>query len=202
MGTNRFSNVYCYNAAMSYAPLETPRLILRAWRDADVDAWAALNADARVMEFFPSTYDRARSERSAASLSADFERNGYGWWAVEVKNGQAFAGVVALQKLPDDMPFAPATEVGWRFAFDAWGCGYATEAATAALAFAFNRLQREEVVAFTAAVNLRSRRVMEKLGMRRDAAGDFEHPNLPPGHSLRDHVLYRVRREPSGRSRG
>lgn len=185
---------------MTHAPLETPRLLLRAWRDADVDAWAALNADARVMEFFPSAYGRARSERSAASMRADFERDGYGWWAVELKGGLPFAGVVALQAVPSDMPFAPATEVGWRFAFDAWGRGYATEAAAAALAFAFDRLPCDEVVAFTAACNVRSRHVMDKLGMRRNTADDFQHPSLPPGHRLRDHVLYRLRGELRRRS--
>jgi RimJ/RimL family protein N-acetyltransferase len=171
---------------------ETPRLIVRQWRDDDVDAWAAMNADARVMEFFPNTYDRARSESTAAGARNGLERDGYGWWPVEVKNGPRFAGVVALQEVPFEAHFTPAFEIGWRFAHDAWGHGYAPEAARAVLAFAFDRLGKSEVVALTAAINVRSQAVMRKLGMTRDHRDDFEHPLLETGHRLRRHVLYRV----------
>ncbi len=175
--------------------LETPRLVLRDWCDADVEPWSRMSADPRMMEFFPETYDRARSESSAAAMRAQLEADGYGWWAVEVKGGPAFAGIIALQLVPAEMPFAPAMEVGWRLAFEVWGHGLATEGARAALSFAFERLRRDEVVALTAATNLRSQRVMQNLAMSRDPAEDFEHPKLEPGHPLRKHVLYRINRE-------
>lgn len=174
--------------------IETPRLILRDWRDADIEPWCALCADPRVMQFFPKTSDHAESRASAAVMRSRVETEGYGWWAVEVKGGQPFAGVIALQKVPGEMPFAPAMEVGWRLAFDLWGRGLATEGALGALGFAFERLECDEIVAFTAAINLRSQRVMEKLGMQHDLAHDFKHPKLPAGHPLQNHVLYRLRR--------
>ena len=177
------------------ATIETSRLLLRPWCDADLEPWAALNADPRVMEFFPALYDRARSDASAAKMRELLRTAGYGWWPVEVKGGARFAGVIQLQEVPFEAPFTPALEVGWRFAVDAWGYGYATEGARAALAYAFDRLERGEVIAITAQLNLRSQRVMERLGMTRDARDDFEHPWLEPGHRLRPHVLYRMTRE-------
>ena len=172
---------------------ETARLIVRGWRDDDIEAWAALNADARVMEFFPNAYDRARSEASAAAARSGLERDGYGWWAVEVKCGPRFAGVVALQEVPFTAHFTPAFEIGWRLAHEAWGRGYATEAAQAILSFAFDPLGKTEVVAMTAALNLRSQAVMRKLGMTRAPGDDFAHPLLEAGHRLRHHVLYRAK---------
>jgi len=180
--------------------LETPRTILRAWRGSDVEEWVALAADARVMEFMPSTVERADAERSAQRLREGLERDGFGWWVLEVKDGPSFAGVVALQNVPFEAPFTPAFEVGWRLRYDQWGHGYATEAARAALEFAFDELELAEVVALTAAINLRSRAVMDRLGMTRDPLDDFEHPRLAPGHRLRPHVLYRIR--PSGDALG
>ncbi|HEY8312944.1 MAG TPA: GNAT family N-acetyltransferase [Candidatus Baltobacteraceae bacterium] len=173
--------------------IETPRLRLRGWRDADVEHWARLNADPRVMEFFPSLYDRARSESGAAEMRATLERDGYGWWVAEIKEGARFAGVIALQDVPFEAPFTPALEVGWRLPFDQWGHGYATEGAAAALDFAFDKLGWSEVVAITPAINIRSQRVMQRLGMTRDASDDFEHPRLETGHRLRRFVLYRAR---------
>ena len=111
--------------------LETSRTILRAWRDGDVEEWVALGADARVMEFMPSLIERADAERSAQRLREGLERDGYGWWVLEVKDVASFAGVVALQNVPSDLPFTPAFEVGWRLRYDQWGRGYATEAARA-----------------------------------------------------------------------
>jgi RimJ/RimL family protein N-acetyltransferase len=174
--------------------LQTERTILRPWADSDIEPWVALNADARVMEFFPSTYTRERAERSAALLRERLERVGYGWWVLEIKDGASFAGVIALQDVPFEAPFTPALEIGWRLRHDHWGHGYATEGARAALAFAFSELQRDEVVALTAAVNDRSRRVMKRLGMTRNPEDDFEHPAVEPGHPVRPHVLYRIRR--------
>lgn len=172
--------------------LETPRLILRSWCDADIAPWAAMGADDKVMEFFPSTYERTQAESLAASMRERLEANGFGWWVMEIKDGAPFAGVVCLQDVPFDAPFTPAIEVGWRLARDHWGYGYATEGARAALAFAFEVLNRDEVVAMTASINLRSQRVMERLGMTHDAREDFDHPRFEPGHRLRRHVLYRA----------
>jgi RimJ/RimL family protein N-acetyltransferase len=172
--------------------IETPRLLLRGWRDGDVPLWMQMNADPRVREFFAGPYDREADEDRAREIRQQLERDGCGWWVLEVKGGPALAGVVVLQDVPFQAPFTPAFEIGWRLAFDAWGRGYATEAATAALRFAFDRLGKREVVALTAAANLRSRRVMERLGMTYDPADDFEHPRIEAGHWLRPHVLYRI----------
>jgi ribosomal-protein-alanine N-acetyltransferase len=178
--------------------IETSRLILRQWRDADLDTWAEMNADPRVMEFFTEPLDRARSDEVASKMRARIERDGYGLWAVEIKETGAFAGLIGLNEMAADIPVAPKREVGWRLAFDAWGYGYATEGAEAALQFAFGKLGWPEVVAVTAAINERSQRVMRRLGMIRDPAADFEHPRVPEGNPLRPHVLYRIHRERAG----
>jgi RimJ/RimL family protein N-acetyltransferase len=174
------------------ATIETARLLLRPWRDSDVEPWGQMNADPRVAEFFPRIYTREVSESTAQRLRADLDNRGYGWWVVEVRGGSAFAGVVALQEVPFLAHFTPAREIGWRFTPECWGRGYATEAALAALGFAFNRLGWNEVVAMTAVPNLRSQRVMARLGMTRDSGGDFDHPRIEEGHPLRRHVLYRI----------
>lgn len=170
---------------------ETPRLVLRSWTDDDVEAWARMNADPRVMEFFPSTHERERSIADAGRMRVELERDGYGWFVVEVSGGMPFAGVICLQPTPFEAHFTPANEVGWRFAVDAWGRGYATEAAAAALDYGFTQLGWNEIVAFTAAINMRSRHVMERLRMTHDPNDDFDHPRLEQGHRLRRHVLYR-----------
>ena len=174
--------------------IETNRLLLRGWRDSDIEPWVAMNADPRVMEFFPRPYDRATAEDFAARARADLERDGFGWWVVEEKNGSPFAGVISLQAVPFRAAFTPANEVGWRFVFDKWGHGYATEGAKAALEFAFSQLGWREVIAMTSLLNVRSRRVMERLGMTRDPVDDFEHPRILEGHRLRRHVVYRIKR--------
>ncbi len=152
-----------------------------------------MNADPRVTEFLGRSYTRALSESQAFAMRRQLELLGYGWWVVEVRGGAPFAGVVALQDVPFEAPFTPAREVGWRFAYDHWGHGYATEGARAALDFAFERLGWHEVVAFTAALNLRSQKVMERLGMTHDPSDDFDHPRIPEGDPLRRHLLYRAR---------
>lgn len=173
--------------------IETPRLILRDWRDDDVEAWVAINADPRVTEFFPKTYTRDVSEASAAAIRAQLKRDGFGWWALELRGGPSFVGSIALQAVPFQAPFTPANEIGWRLGFEYWGHGYATEGARAALDFAFEELHWPEVVAFTAASNLRSQRVMERLGMTHDPRDDFDHPKIEGGHPLRRHLLYRIK---------
>ena len=179
------------------APLEvrTGRLWLRAWRDEDVEPFAALNADPRVMEHFPAPLSRAETEAAVARIRAHFTQQGWGLWALEVPGVAPFVGFVGLMTVSFSAPFTPAVEVGWRLAPAHWGHGYATEGARAALDVAFHRLRLPAVVSFTVPANVRSRRVMEKLGLRHAPADDFEHPRLPEGHPLRRHVLYRVRRE-------
>lgn len=180
--------------------LETSRLVLRGWRKTDTEPWVQMNANARVTEFFVSTYSREQSERLAAENQKRLARDGYGWWVIEVKGGSSFAGVIALQEVPFAAPFTPAREIGWRLPFEVWGKGYATEGAAAALDFAFNKLGSREIVAMTASLNLRSRGVMDRLGMTYNPADDFDHPKIERGHRLRHHVLYRITRggDPKG----
>ncbi len=175
-------------------PLVTPRLVLRAWQDADREPFAALNADPVVMEHYPTPLTREQSDGLADRLAADVAQRGWGLWALEIRAGErtGFAGYTGLT-IPDwPAPCGPCVEVGWRLAHWAWGHGYATEAARAALGVGFRELQLPEVVAFTSQGNRRSRAVMERLGMRRDRAADFDHPRLPAGHRLSRHVLYRL----------
>lgn len=175
-----------------HTELGTERLRLRRWRVADREPFAALNADPEVMAYFPELLTREQSDRVVERIEADFERDGYGLWALETKAGGEFIGFTGLATVSYETPFTPAVEVGWRLARAAWGHGYASEAARAALAFGFEEAGLEEIVSFAAVGNLRSRAVMERIGMERDPDGDFEHPRLPVGHSLAPHVLYRI----------
>lgn len=174
--------------------LETPRLMLRGWRPSDVDAWAEMNADPRVREFFPGIAERSDSIEAGRRLAEQLARDGFGWWVIEVKGARPFAGIVALQRVPFEAAFTPAFEIGWRLPVDAWGNGYATEGAAAVLRFAFAELGWDDVVAMTAAINVKSQRVMQRLGMTHDARDDFDHPRIEEGSRLRRHVLYRIRR--------
>jgi RimJ/RimL family protein N-acetyltransferase len=171
----------------------TPRLSLRQWLDRDRAPFAALNADPQVMRHFPALLTREQSDAMVDRLHERLSAEGYGLWAVEVRATGAFLGFVGLSVPRWDAAFAPCTEIGWRLARWAWGQGYATEAAQAALATAFGPAGLSEVVSFTPAGNVRSRRVMERLGMKRDPAEDFDHPLLTDG-PLRRHVLYRLTR--------
>ncbi len=179
---------------MTLPELRTPRLRLRPWRDADLPPFADLNADPQVMTFFPAPLTRAESDAAAARIRAHFTEHGFGLWAVEWPGCQDFAGFVGLAVADFPASFTPCVEVGWRLARSAQGRGLATEGARAALAFGFRELGLDEIVSFTAVGNAPSRRVMEKLGMRRDPGEDFEHPRVPAGHALRRHVLYRLPR--------
>lgn len=178
--------------------LSTSRLLLRGWRPDDREPFAALNADSEVMRHFPAPLDRARSDALADVVDGALRRYGWGLWAVEPRDSGGFIGFVGLAPVAFEAAFTPAVEIGWRLARPAWGHGYATEAARAAASFAFTELHLEEIVSFTATGNARSRAVMERLGMAHDAADDFDHPNLPVGHPLARHVLYRL---PRGRWR-
>lgn len=172
------------------ASIRTDRLVLREWREADRDPWAALNADPEVMRYFPSTYDRERSNTTFAAISAQLADRGWGLWALDHEG--EFIGFTGLAVPRFTAPFTPAVEVGWRLAREAWGHGFATEAAQSVLAYAFEELELDEVVSFTSAVNDRSRRVMERIGMTHDLRDDFEHPDIEAGNPLRQHVLYRA----------
>ena len=174
--------------------ITTPRLRLRPWRDEDLPAFAELGADPRVMEHFPGTLSRAESDVLAARIRDHFVRRGFGFWAAELPGLAHFIGFVGLAVPLFETHFTPCVEIGWRLAVAHWGKGYASEAASAAVAHGFGPLGLEEIVAFTVPANTRSRRVMERLGMQQSSADDFEHPSLPEGHPLRPHVLYRLRR--------
>lgn len=174
--------------------LGTERLILRRWRQADREPFAAINADPAAMEHFPATLTREQSDELVERIEAGFEQHGFGLWALELRDRGQFVGFAGLAVPGFEAHFTPAVEVGWRLARSAWGNGYAIEAGRAALAFGFGEAGLAEVVSFTAAGNARSRRVMERLGMTHDPADDFDHPSLPKGHRLRRHVLYRTAR--------
>ena len=165
---------------------------MRQWGEADNAPFAALNADPEVMAHFPWTLSADESRALAYRYAARLEVDGYGIWAVEVLESGGFIGFVGLARPPWESAFTPCTEIGWRLTREAWGHGYATEAARAALQVAFTHVGLDEVVSFTAAGNVRSRAVMERLGMHRDVGGDFDHPRIAEGHPTRRHVLYRL----------
>lgn len=145
------------------------------------------------MEYFPSVLNQKQSDQMVSSFQEKIEEKGYGLLAVSVPGVSDFIGFIGLNYVDFPAPFTPAVEVGWRLAFDFWGKGYATEGAKACLEYGFGVLKFEEIISFTAVQNLRSRAVMERIGMHRNPQDDFDHPKLPEGHALRRHVLYRKR---------
>jgi RimJ/RimL family protein N-acetyltransferase len=167
------------------------RVVLRPWQAEDLDAFAALNADPRVMEHFPKMLSRDESAAMMERMQAHIATHGWGNWALDV-SGRC-VGFVGLSRPIFEAHFTPCTEIGWRLAFEAWGHGYAMEGARLALGYGFGRLQLDEIVSFTTVGNLRSQRVMQRVGMGRDPADDFDHPRLP-GHPQQRHVLYRLPR--------
>jgi RimJ/RimL family protein N-acetyltransferase len=173
--------------------MRTERLLLRQWRDADLEPWAAMNADPQVREFFAGTLTREQSAAAMRRFRRDLADRGWGWWALEVVATGAFIGFTGLDRVDEGLPFR-GVEIGWRLARPAWGHGYATEAAHACLDYGFTRLGLDEIIAVAAAGNVRSHAVMRRLGMTRDPAGDFEDPTEPPGSPLRPAVLFRLRR--------
>ena len=174
--------------------LRTERLLMRCWAREDRPAFAAINRDPRVMEFLGEPLTPEQSDDFVDRIEARLETQGFGFWALEAPDVAPFIGMAGLNVPRFDAPFMPAVEVGWRLDPAYWGHGYATEAARAALEYAFDVLSLDDVVAFTVEGNMRSRRVMERIGMTRDAEGDFDHPLVAVGSPLRRHVLYRVRR--------
>ncbi len=175
--------------------LQTERLVLRGWNDDDLEPFYRLNADEEVMRYFPQTLSRAQSDAMAAKIRRKLADEGFGLWAVEYVSDQRFVGFVGLARPGFEAPFLPAMEIGWRLDRDYWGQGLAPEAARRVLTFAFEQLELPEIVSLTAVQNHPSRRVMEKIGLRHHPEDDFEHPKLAPGHPLRKHVLYRLRKE-------
>ncbi len=178
---------------MERIELDTPRLRLRAWRDADLDPLAEMCADPQVMRYFPGTLSRDDCAAVMARCRIHFARFGFGFWALELKADGCFIGMAGLAWSRLQLPFCPAVEIGWRLAQHCWGQGLAREAAEASLACAFEQLQLPEVVAYTAAVNEPSLGLMQALGMHEQ--DDFAHPDIAEGHPLRAHLLYRMTRD-------
>ncbi|MGA3346508.1 MAG: GNAT family N-acetyltransferase [Terracidiphilus sp.] len=175
--------------------LLTDRLLLRRWRDEDRLPFQQLNADPRVMEFMPGLLAPEASDQLIAHIETHFEQHGFGPFAAELREGGAFLGYIGLYVPTFNAKFMPAVEIGWRLSAEYWGRGLATEGANAVVQHAFKELGLENLVSFTVPENLRSRRVMEKLGMTHNSADDFDHPSMPGGHPLRRHVLYRLARQ-------
>ena len=175
-------------------PLKTERLVLRRWRDEDFTPFAAMNADPLTMRFMPSVLTGEETRALMERLEEHHRLHGFGVWAVEAPGVAPFIGFTGLQRVSFDAPFLPAVEIGWRLSPAFWGKGYATEAAKEALRMGFEGLNLDQIVSFTVQANKPSWSVMERLGMHRDAAEDFDHPRLPVGHALRRHILYRLTR--------
>lgn len=174
--------------------LLTDRLILRHWRPSDREPFARLNADPQVMQFLPRLLSAEESDAAAKRIEDHFRRHGFGLYAAELRESGVFIGFIGLSIPAFKARFSPCIEIGWRLAAEHWGQGLATEGAHAVAEHAFQELSLEQIVSFTVPTNTRSRRVMEKIGMAHDPAEDFNHPQLPPGHRLRRHVLYRLSR--------
>ena len=172
---------------------KTERLVLRHWRETDREPFARLNADPRVMEFMAGQLSREQSDLLVERIEAHFRKHGFGLCAAELRRDGSFIGFVGLAVPGFECAFTPCVEIGWRLAADHWGQGLATEGAREMVRYAFEVAGLDALVSFTAPGNVRSRRVMEKLGMTHDAADDFDHPKLPESHTLQRHVLYRLK---------
>jgi len=175
---------------VTVSDLRTERLMLRRWRPDDLEPFAAMNADPRVMEHL-IVLSREESDALAARIQSHFDTHGFSLWAVEIPGVAPFAGFIGLAVPPFEAHFTPCVEIGWRLDAACWNRGYATEGARAAMTYGFETLGLSEIVSFTTSGNVRSRRVMDRLGMRHNASDDFDHPLLPAAHPLRRHVLYR-----------
>jgi RimJ/RimL family protein N-acetyltransferase len=172
--------------------LHTDRLILRGWKPEDRALFARINRDPLVMEHFPGLLSENQSNQLVNYIETHFAKHGFGLWATQLRDSPEFIGFIGLAIPPFEAAFTPCVEIGWRLASAYWGRGLATEGAQAVVRHAFQVLELPALVSFTVPANIRSRRVMEKLGMIRDPSDDFDHPRLPADHPLRRHVLYRL----------
>jgi RimJ/RimL family protein N-acetyltransferase len=172
--------------------LETERLILREWTPEDLPHFAALNQDIHVSEFFTAPISPADSEAAVRRYQSAHQRDGFCFLAAELKTSGEFIGTIGMQTMSLDIPALPLpkVEIGWRIGYSHWGTGLATEGARAVVDYAFNTVGLSYVAAITAAVNLRSQRVMDKLGMQRRDDLTFHHPGIAAGHMLEKHVVY------------
>lgn len=180
---------------MTEAAIETDRLILREWRDADRDPFAAMNADAEVMRYFPSLMTREQSDAMADRIVAHFDGHGLGLFAVERKDTGAFIGFTGFSICRETLPIAGDIEIGWRLARENWRRGYAYEAACACIEWFWQNLDRRRLVSFTAESNAPSRALMRKLGLSHRPELDFDYPGIPADNALRKQVVYVIKRE-------
>lgn len=174
--------------------IQTERLLLRRWKHEDREPFYRLNSDPRVMEFMPACLTRPESDMLFERINEHFCKHDFGLYGAELRDDESFIGFVGLSVPTFEASFRPCVEIGWRLSAEHWGRGLATEGALAVVKYAFGELGLDEIVSFTVPENIRSRRVMAKIGMTHDASEDFDHPNLSEGHPLRRHVLYRLRR--------
>lgn len=175
--------------------IKTKRLLLRPWKDSDIESFATMNADKKVMEYFPQVLTRRESYSLLKKICTHIEKTGWGFWTVEVPRISNFIGFIGLSPVSFRAHFTPAVEIGWRLDLPYWGKGYATEGALAALKFGFERLHLSEIVSFTAKQNNKSIAVMKRIGMHHNPSDDFDHPKLKKGDILCRHVLYRLSRD-------
>lgn len=171
--------------------IETERLNLRDWKDDDLRIFQLMNQDPITMEYFLNTLTFDESRQLYDRINLEIKEKNYGLYAVEIKETKQFIGFTGFHYTVMDTDFAPCIEIGWRYTREAWGFGYATEAANACLAYAKEKLGFEEVYSFTSALNQRSEKVMKKLNMKKIC--DFQHPSLPDGHKLQQHLLYKIK---------
>lgn len=179
---------------MSDTILETQRLIIRQWRDSDLQPLASINQDPKVMEHFPAPKTFEETRNFIIGNRALYDQLGYCLYAVELKDTHEFIGWVGLQPVTEELPCFPAIEIGWRIGTMYWGKGYATEAAQAVMHHAFNNLGLDELVTFTTTTNKRSEKLMQRLGFTHMPNEDFDHPKIADGHILQRHVFYRKRK--------
>ncbi|MCB9062064.1 MAG: GNAT family N-acetyltransferase [Halobacteriovoraceae bacterium] len=175
--------------------IQTERLILRQWKNSDRDIFAQINADPEMMKFFPSTYDKNKSDNFIDKTIELIKKNNYGFFAVELKETKEFIGFVGFTDTDYEAYFVPAIEIGWRIHKKYWKKGLATEAAFSCLKYCFEKFNFDEIVACTATANRPSRNVMERIGMKQDLNGTFFHSQIPKGHKHSEHVLYRMRKD-------